>query len=73
MFSGVVATGMRYITDDLIRKVGKENDLNMITSLDLTLNKGQGKKIKVYMHIVHYKKTLMESSSIWQLYLMLTV
>ena len=39
--------GVRYITEDLIKKIAKEEALEMITSLNLTLAKEGGKKIKV--------------------------
>ena len=39
--------GVRYITEDLIRKITKEDNLEMVTTLNLTLTKGEGKKIKV--------------------------
>ena len=39
--------GVRYISDELIHKVSKQNHLEMITSLNLTLNKEGNKKIKV--------------------------
>ena len=39
--------GVRYITEDLIRKVAKEDNFDLITSLNLTLTKEGGKKIKV--------------------------
>ena len=39
--------GVRYITEDLIRKISKEDSLEMITTLNLTLAKEGGKKIKV--------------------------
>ena len=38
---------MRYITEDLIRKISKEENLDMVTTLNLTLSKEGGKKIKV--------------------------
>ena len=39
--------GVRYITEDLIRKISKEDSLEMVTTLNLTLSKEGGKKIKV--------------------------
>ncbi|XP_070176721.1 centriolin-like isoform X2 [Littorina saxatilis] len=39
-------SGVRYITEELIRKIAKEENLDMITSLNLTLAKEGGKKIK---------------------------
>jgi hypothetical protein len=41
-------SGVRYITEDLIRKVCKEDSLEMVTTVNLTLTKAEaGKKIKV--------------------------
>ena len=40
--------GVRYITEDLIRKLTKEDNLEMVTTLNLTLSKEGGKKIKVF-------------------------
>ena len=39
--------GVRYITEELIRKIAKEDNFDMIASLNLTLAKEGGKKIKV--------------------------
>ena len=39
--------GVRYITEDLIRKMARDDQLEMITNLNLTLAKEGGKKIKV--------------------------
>ena len=39
--------GVRYITEDLIKKVAKEDNLDIITTVNLTLSKEGGKKIKV--------------------------
>ena len=40
--------GVRYITDDLLKKVSKQDELHMITTINLTLTKDTaGKKIKV--------------------------
>ena len=44
--------GVRYITEDLIRKIAKEDQIEMITNLNLTLAKEGGKKIKVGFHHV---------------------
>ena len=40
-------SGVRYITKDLICKLTKKTDLGQITTLNLTLAKEGGKKIKV--------------------------
>ena len=42
---------VRYITEDLIHKITKEENLDMVTSLNLTLSKEVGKKIKVSSQI----------------------
>ena len=39
--------GVRYITEDLIKKITKQDRLEVIASLSLTLSKEGGKKIKV--------------------------
>ena len=39
--------GVRYIMEDLIRKLTKQEHLGHVTSLNLTLAKDNGKKIKV--------------------------
>ncbi|PVD21840.1 hypothetical protein C0Q70_17642 [Pomacea canaliculata] len=44
--SGSPLPGVRYITEDLIRKIAREEHLEVITSLNLTLSKEGGKKIK---------------------------
>ncbi|XP_012940966.1 centriolin, partial [Aplysia californica] len=48
--------GVRYITEDLIRKVAKEDNLDMITSLNLTLSKEGGKKIKYIENLDKLRK-----------------
>ena len=45
--AGGVQIGVRYISEDLIRKLTKQEHLGHITSLNLTLAKNNGKKIKV--------------------------
>ena len=39
--------GIRYITEDLIKKVSRADSLDVITTLNLTLAREGGKKIKV--------------------------
>ncbi|XP_078324889.1 uncharacterized protein LOC111125942 isoform X3 [Crassostrea virginica] len=48
--------GVRYITEDLIKKIAKEEALEMITSLNLTLAKEGGKKIKYIENLDKLKK-----------------
>lgn len=43
--------GVRYITEDLIRKVTKIENLGAVTTLNLTLSKEGGKKIKVHFFV----------------------
>ncbi|XP_036367726.1 centriolin-like [Octopus sinensis] len=38
--------GVRYLTEELIKKVSKQDNLTLITTLNLTLSKDSGKKIK---------------------------
>ena len=46
--NGQAQGGVRYITEDMIRKVCKEDSLEMVTTLNLQLVRGEGgKKIKV--------------------------
>lgn len=48
--NGQAQSGVRYITEDLIRKMCKEDSLEMVTTLNLTLTRGEvGKKIKVIL------------------------
>ncbi|XP_021380343.1 centriolin-like isoform X3 [Mizuhopecten yessoensis] len=49
-------SGVRYITEDLIRKMAKEESLEMITTLNLTLSKENGKKIKYIENLDRCKK-----------------
>ncbi|XP_033730276.1 centriolin-like isoform X4 [Pecten maximus] len=49
-------SGVRYITEDLIRKIAKEESLEMITTLNLTLSKENGKKIKYIENLDRCKK-----------------
>ncbi|XP_061184132.1 centriolin-like [Saccostrea echinata] len=49
-------TGVRYITEDLIKKIAKEDALEMITNLNLTLAKEGGKKIKYIENLDKLKK-----------------
>ncbi|XP_069121130.1 centriolin-like isoform X3 [Argopecten irradians] len=49
-------SGVRYITEDLIRKLAKEENLEMITILNLTLSKENGKKIKYIENLDRCKK-----------------
>ncbi|KAL5012079.1 hypothetical protein ScPMuIL_010630 [Solemya velum] len=48
--------GVRYITDDLIRKITKEENLETIRNLNLTLSKEGGKKIKFIENLEKMKK-----------------
>ncbi|KAK3802588.1 hypothetical protein RRG08_027218 [Elysia crispata] len=48
--------GVRYITEDLIRKVAKEDNFDLITSLNLTLTKEGGKKIKYIENLEKLRK-----------------
>ncbi|GFO09556.1 centriolin [Plakobranchus ocellatus] len=48
--------GVRYITEDLIRKVAKEDNFDLITSLNLTLTKEGGKKIKYIENLDKLRK-----------------
>ncbi|KAK2177182.1 hypothetical protein NP493_614g00022 [Ridgeia piscesae] len=48
--------GVRYITEDLIRKLTKQEHLAQITSLNLTLSKNNGKKIKYIENLECLKK-----------------
>ena len=43
----VSGAGIRYISEDLIRKVSRQDHLESITVLNLTLGREGGKKIKV--------------------------
>ena len=43
----IEVSGVRYITEDLIKKISKQDQLGIITTLNLTLSKEGGKKIKV--------------------------
>ena len=47
VFFVVGHAGVRYITEDLVRKIAKEDSLEMITNLNMTLSKDGGKKFKV--------------------------
>lgn len=49
-------SGVRYITEDLIKKIAKEDNIEMITSLNLTLSKEIGKKIKYIENLDRCKK-----------------
>ncbi|XP_060070795.1 centriolin-like [Ylistrum balloti] len=49
-------SGVRYITEDLVRKLAKEENLEMITVLNLTLSKENGKKIKYIENLDRCKK-----------------
>ncbi|XP_056011092.1 centriolin-like isoform X6 [Ostrea edulis] len=49
-------SGVRYITEDLIKKIAKEDALEMITNLNLTLAKEGGKKIKYIENLDKLKK-----------------
>ncbi|KAL4219131.1 hypothetical protein ACF0H5_021713 [Mactra antiquata] len=50
-------SGVRYITEDLIRKVCKEDSLEMVTSVNLTLTKAEaGKKIKYIENLDRLKR-----------------
>uniref|UniRef100_K1Q2Y9 Paramyosin n=1 Tax=Magallana gigas TaxID=29159 RepID=K1Q2Y9_MAGGI len=48
--------GVRYITEDLVKKIAKEDALEMITNLNLTLAKEGGKKIKYIENLDKLKK-----------------
>ncbi|XP_055896823.1 centriolin-like isoform X5 [Biomphalaria glabrata] len=48
--------GVRYITEDLIRKISKESNLDLVTSLNLTLSKEGGKKIKYIENLDRLRK-----------------
>ncbi|VDI37859.1 Hypothetical predicted protein, partial [Mytilus galloprovincialis] len=48
--------GVRYITEDLIRKIAKEDQIEMITNLNLTLAKEGGKKIKYIENLDKLKR-----------------
>ncbi|XP_063423484.1 centriolin-like isoform X6 [Mytilus trossulus] len=49
-------SGVRYITEDLIRKIAKEDQIEMITNLNLTLAKEGGKKIKYIENLDKLKR-----------------
>ncbi|XP_053381516.1 centriolin-like isoform X4 [Mercenaria mercenaria] len=50
-------SGVRYITEDLIRKICKEDSLEMVTTLNLTLTKAEaGKKIKYIENLDRLKR-----------------
>ncbi|XP_060590560.1 centriolin-like [Ruditapes philippinarum] len=50
-------SGVRYITEDLIRKVCKEDSLEMVTTVNLTLTKAEaGKKIKYIENLDRLKR-----------------
>ncbi len=51
LFTGL--TGVRYMTEDIMRKVTKQNNVEAITNLNLALSKEGGKKIKVTLNILH--------------------
>ena len=48
--------GVRYITEDLIRKMARDDQLEMITNLNLTLAKEGGKKIKYIENLEKLKR-----------------
>ncbi|KAL3870359.1 hypothetical protein ACJMK2_038429 [Sinanodonta woodiana] len=48
--------GVRYITEDLLKKVTKEENLEMVTTLNLTLSKEGGKKIKYIENLERLKR-----------------
>ncbi|KAH9490600.1 hypothetical protein Btru_033787 [Bulinus truncatus] len=48
--------GVRYITEDLIQKITKETNLDLILSLNLTLSKEAGKKIKYIENLDRLRK-----------------
>ncbi|KAI0228191.1 Centriolin [Lamellibrachia satsuma] len=54
--AGGVQIGVRYISEDLIRKLTKQEHLGHITSLNLTLAKNNGKKIKYIENLESLKK-----------------
>ncbi|XP_052229704.1 centriolin-like isoform X2 [Dreissena polymorpha] len=55
--NGPAGGGVRYITEDLIRKVCKEDGLDTITTLNLTLTKAEaGKKIKYIENLERLKR-----------------
>lgn len=56
--------GVRYITEDLVKKIAKEDAMEMITNLNLTLAKEGGKKIKVTIKTQqwHYFKVPLKKS-----------
>ena len=41
--------GVRYITEDLVKKLTKQDDVTQIITLNLTLTREGGKKIKVFL------------------------
>ncbi|XP_067662812.1 centriolin-like [Haliotis asinina] len=48
--------GVRYITEEMIKKMAKEDNFDMITSLNLTLGREGGKKIKYIENLERLKK-----------------
>ena len=46
--------GVRYITEDLIKKTAKQDNLALIIILNLTLSNDIGKKIKVDYFIINF-------------------
>ncbi|XP_071115643.1 centriolin-like [Haliotis cracherodii] len=48
--------GVRYITEDMIKKMAKEDNFDMITTLSLTLGREGGKKIKYIENLERLKK-----------------
>ncbi|XP_059175304.1 centriolin-like isoform X2 [Physella acuta] len=48
--------GVRYITEDLIKKIAKEENFELIVSLNLTLSKEGGKKIKYIENLDRLRK-----------------